>query len=234
VVVVISGHGSIEAAVKATKLGAFDFLEKPLTFEKVAVRVAKERVGAPAPDAGKQPVEGAIANSRYRIIGDCVPMKALRQQLALMAGTDGRVLVFGESGTGKELVAHAIHQMRPARQRAFRGSQLCGHPRRADRKRDVRGTAKGSFTSAHQDKIGKFHEEADGGTLFLDEVGDMSLRTQAKVLPARSKSSAFEPERSGIRQVDVRRGWRRRNKNLDEEIQRGILLREDLFHTGST
>src|SRR5262249_51887592 len=109
VVVVISGHGSIEAAVRATKLGAFDFLEKPLSIDKVLVVVKN------ALDHRTLALENsrlkADTTSRYRIIGESVPMKALRQQLALMAGTNGRVLIYGESGTGKELVAHAIHSM---------------------------------------------------------------------------------------------------------------------------
>ncbi len=116
VVVVISGHGSIEAAVKATKLGAFDFLEKPLSIEKVAV-VAKNAL-----EHRNLAIENsrlkADSGARYRIIGESVPMKALRQQLTLMAGTNGRVLIFGESGTGKELVAHAHARAEPARGRS--------------------------------------------------------------------------------------------------------------------
>src|ERR1039458_780645 len=111
VVVMISGHGSIEAAVKATKLGAFDFLEKPLSIEKVSV-VVKNGL-AHRKLALENSRLKADSGSRYRIIGDGVPMKALRQQLGLMAATNGRVLIYGESGTGKELVAHALHAMSP-------------------------------------------------------------------------------------------------------------------------
>jgi two-component system nitrogen regulation response regulator NtrX len=224
VVVVISGHGSIEAAVKATKLGAFDFLEKPLTFEKVAV-VAKNALEHRRLMLENSRLKGD-SDSRYRIIGDCVPMKALRQQLALMAGTDGRVLVFGESGTGKELVAHAIHQMSLRASEPFVEVNCAAIPEELIES-EMFGHSKGSFTSAHQDKVGKF-QKADGGTLFLDEVGDMSLRTQAKVLRA-LEEQRFEPVGAAASvQVDVR-VVAATNKNLDEEIQRGN-FREDLFY----
>src|SRR6478609_7066596 len=111
VVVMISGHGSIETAVKATKLGAFDFLEKPLSIEKVSV-VAKNALDHRRLHLENTRLKGDT-QSKYRIIGESVPMKALRQQLTLMSGTNGRVLIYGESGTGKELVAHAIHSMSP-------------------------------------------------------------------------------------------------------------------------
>src|SRR5947209_17885431 len=110
-VVIISGHGNIETAVKATKLGAFDFLEKPLSIQKVSV-VAKNAVEHRRLNLENTRLKGDT-QSKYRIIGECVPMKALRQQLALMSGRNGRVLIYGESGTGKELVAHAIHSMSP-------------------------------------------------------------------------------------------------------------------------
>jgi two-component system nitrogen regulation response regulator NtrX len=224
VVVVISGHGSIEAAVKATKLGAFDFLEKPLTFEKVAV-VAKNALEHRRLMLENSRLKGD-SESRYRIIGDSVPMKALRQQLMLMAGTDGRVLVFGESGTGKELVAHAIHQMSPRVSEPFVEVNCAAIPEELIES-EMFGHSKGSFTSAHQDKIGKF-QKADGGALFLDEVGDMSLRTQAKVLRA-LEEQRFEPVGAAQSvQVDVR-VVAATNKNLDDEIQRGN-FREDLFY----
>ncbi len=166
------------------------------------------------------------SESRYRIIGDSVPMKALRQQLVLMAGTDGRVLVFGESGTGKELVAHAIHQMSPRVSEPFVEVNCAAIPEELIES-EMFGHSKGSFTSAHQDKIGKF-QKADGGTLFLDEVGDMSLRTQAKVLRA-LEEQRFEPVGAAASvQVDVR-VVAATNKNLDDEIQRGN-FREDLFY----
>jgi len=224
VVVMISGHASIETAVKATKLGAFDFLEKPLSIGKVAVvvknalahrRLAIENVQLKA-DSG----------ARYRIIGESVPMKALRQQLALMAGTNGRVLIYGESGTGKELVAHAIHALSPRAAEPFVEVNCAAIPEELIES-ELFGHVKGSFTGAHENKVGKF-QKADAGTLFLDEVGDMSLRTQSKVLRVLDEQR-FEPVgAAGSVQVDVR-VVAATNKNLDEEIQRGN-FREDLFY----
>ena len=225
VVVMISGHGNIETAVKATKLGAFDFLEKPLSIEKVSV-VVKNALEHRAPAARKQPPARRIPASRYRIIGESVPMKALRQQLALMAGTNGRVLIYGESGTGKELVAHALHALSPRAGEPFVEVNCAAIPEELIES-ELFGHIKGSFTGAHEDKIGKF-QKADGGTLFLDEVGDMSLRTQAKVLRA-LEEQRFEPVGAAESvQVDVR-VVAATNKNLEEEIERGN-FREDLFY----
>ena len=224
VVVMISGHGSIEAAVKATKLGAFDFLEKPLSIEKVAVvsKNAIEHRSLALENSRLKQDSGA----RYRIIGESVPMKALRQQLSLMAGTNGRVLIFGESGTGKELVAHAIHALSPRAAEPFVEVNCAAIPEELIES-ELFGHNKGSFTGAHEDKVGKF-QKADCGTLFLDEVGDMSLRTQAKVLRA-LEEQRFEPVGAAqYVQVDVR-VVAATNKNLDEEIERGN-FREDLFY----
>jgi len=224
VVVMISGHGNIETAVKATKLGAFDFLEKPLTIEKISV-VAKNAL-----EHRRLQIENSRlkegTESRYRIIGESVPMKALRHELALMAGTNGRVLIYGESGTGKELVAHALHAMSPRAGELFVEVNCAAIPEELIES-ELFGHIKGSFTSAHETKIGKF-QKADGGTIFLDEVGDMSLRTQAKVLRA-LEEQRFEPVGAGASvQVDVR-VVAATNKNLDEEIERGN-FREDLFY----
>jgi two-component system, NtrC family, nitrogen regulation response regulator NtrX len=224
VVVVISGHGSIEAAVKATKLGAFDFLEKPLSVGKISV-VVKNAVDHRRLLLENNRLRGD-GDSRYRIIGESVPIKALRQELALMAGTGGRVLIFGESGTGKELVAHAIHQLSQRAAEPFVEVNCAAIPEDLIES-ELFGHVKGSFTGAHEDKIGKF-QQADGGTLFLDEVGDMSLRTQAKVLRA-LEEQRFEPVgASRFVQVDVR-VVAATNKNLEEEIARGN-FREDLFY----
>ena len=224
VVVMISGHGNIETAVKATKLGAFDFLEKPLTIQKISV-VAKNAL-----EHRRLQIENSRlregTESRYRIIGESVPMKALRHELALMAGTNGRVLIYGESGTGKELVAHALHAMSPRATELFVEVNCAAIPEELIES-ELFGHIKGSFTSAHETKIGKF-QKADGGTIFLDEVGDMSLRTQAKVLRA-LEEQRFEPVGAGASvQVDVR-VVAATNKNLEEEIERGN-FREDLFY----
>ena len=224
VVVVISGHGSIEAAVKATKLGAFDFLEKPLSAEKVTV-VVKNALTHRSLSIENSQLRGD-SSSRYRIIGQSVPMKALRQQLTLMAGTNGRVLIYGESGTGKELVAHALHALSPRAAEPFVEVNCAAIPEELIES-ELFGHSKGSFTSAHENKIGKF-QKADSGTLFLDEVGDMSLRTQAKVLRA-LEEQRFEPVGAAESvQVDVR-VVAATNKNLEEEIERGN-FREDLFY----
>ena len=224
VVVVISGHGSIEAAVKATKLGAFDFLEKPLSIQKVTV-VVKNGLAHRSLSIENSRLKGD-SGSRWRIIGESVPMKALRQQLTLMAGTNGRVLIYGESGTGKELVAHALHQLSPRAAEPFVEVNCAAIPEELIES-ELFGHNKGSFAGAQEAKIGKF-QKADAGTLFLDEVGDMSLRTQSKVLRV-IEEQRFEPVgASESVQVDVR-VVASTNKNLDEEIEHGN-FREDLFY----
>ncbi len=224
VVVVISGHGNIETAVKATKLGAFDFLEKPLSIEKVAV-AAKNAIAHRTLTLENSRLK-ADSNSRYRIIGASVPIKALRQQLALMAATNGRVLIYGESGAGKELVAHALHAMSPRAAEPFVEVNCAAIPEELIES-ELFGSAKGGFPGAHEAKAGKF-QKADAGTLFLDEVADMSLRTQAKVLRA-LEEQRFEPLGAAESvNVDVR-VVASTNKNLEDEIERGN-FREDLFY----
>ena len=223
-VIIISGHGTIETAVKATKLGAFDFLEKPLTIEKVTVvihnAIQQKRLELELARIKESGVGKPL------IIGESVPMKALRQQLALMAATNGRVLIYGESGTGKELIAHAIHAASPRAPELFVEINCAAIPEDAIES-ELFGHRKGSFPGAHEDKTGKF-QKADGGTLFLDEVGDMSLKTQAKVLRALDEHR-FEPVgASEWIQVDAR-VVASTNKNLEEEIERGN-FREDLFY----
>lgn len=218
-VVMISGHGNIETAVRATKLGAFDFLEKPLTIEKVLITVKN----AIHQRQLESEVDRLKSDSRGEIIGDSVPMKALRQQLALMAGTNGRVLIYGESGTGKELIASAIHALSPRRDRPFVEVNCAAIPEDLIES-ELFGHRKGSFPES---KIGKL-EKADGGSLFLDEVADMSLKTQAKVLRALDEQR-FEPLGANESvQVDVR-VIASTNKHLEEEIERGN-FREDLFY----
>ena len=223
-VVVISGHGSIESAVRATKLGAFDFLEKPLSIDKVSV-VVKNALSRRALELENTRLKGDT-KARYRIIGESVPVKALRQQLSLMAGTNGRVLIYGESGTGKELVAHALHALSPRSGQPFVEVNCAAIPEELIES-EMFGQASGARAGAPEAKTGKF-QKADGGTLFLDEVGDMSLRTQAKVLRA-LEEQRFEPVgASEWVQVDVR-VVASTNKNLEEEIDRGN-FREDLFY----
>ncbi|HLH37657.1 MAG TPA: sigma-54 dependent transcriptional regulator [Bryobacteraceae bacterium] len=223
-VVLISGHGTIETAVKATKLGAFDFLEKPLTIEKVTVvlhnAIQQRRLEL---EVSRLKESG---ENLPRIIGESVPMKALRQQLSLMAATNGRVLIFGESGTGKELIAHAIHAASPRASEAFIEVNCAAIPEELIES-ELFGHRKGSFAGAVEDKIGKL-QKAHGGTLFLDEVGDMSLKTQAKVLRALDEQR-FEPVGASEHLKVDARVVASTNKNLEEEIERGN-FREDLFY----
>jgi two-component system nitrogen regulation response regulator NtrX len=223
-VIIISGHGTIETAVRATKLGAFDFIEKPLSLERIIVLVRN------AIEQRRLQEENQLLHTelghRYRIVGDSVPMKALRQQIAVTAPTNGRVLIYGESGTGKELVARSLHAA-SLRNKAFFVEVNCAAIPEELIESELFGHVKGSFTGASEDKIGKF-AKADSGTLFLDEVGDMSLRTQSKVLRVLEEQRF---ERVGSNQtlhVDVR-VIAATNKNLEQEIARGA-FRQDLFY----
>jgi two-component system, NtrC family, nitrogen regulation response regulator NtrX len=223
-VIMISGHGTIETAVRATKLGAFDFLEKPLSLEKTLILVKNAAESRRLRGENRELKKQLLAKSI--IVGESIPMKALRQQIGLMAPTNGRVLVYGESGTGKELVAHAIHAQSPRKEAMFVevncaaipedliGSELFGH-------------RKGSFSGATSDKDGKF-QKANGGTLFLDEVGDMSLKTQSKVLRTLDEQRFTPVGGDDTITVDVR-VIAATNKDLEEEISKGN-FREDLFY----
>jgi two-component system, NtrC family, nitrogen regulation response regulator NtrX len=223
-VIMISGHGTIESAVRATKLGAFDFIEKPLSIDKTLLTLqhAAERLALTSQNRKLQ----EELHGQYRILGDSVPMKALRQQLALAAPTNGRVLIYGESGTGKELVAHALHQMSSRSAQTFVEVNCAAIPEELIES-ELFGHVKGSFTGAVEDKVGKF-EQAHKGTLFLDEVGDMSLRTQSKVLRVIEEQRFALLGSGNDLQVDVRILCAT-NKNLEEEIQKGN-FREDLFY----
>src|SRR5271157_5623385 len=223
-VIMISGHGNIETAVRATKLGAFDFLEKPLSIERTLI-VLKNAI-----EAKRLRSENLEFKKQFQaksvIVGDSIPMKALRQQISLMAPTNGRVLIYGESGTGKELAAHAIHATSRRAAEPFVEVNCAAIPEELIES-ELFGHRKGSFTGATGDKVGKF-QKADGGSLFLDEVGDMSLKTQAKVLRA-LEEQRFEPVGANeFVQVDVR-VIAATNKHLEEEIERGN-FREDLFY----
>ena len=222
--VMISGHGNIETAVRATKLGAFDFIEKPLSLEKIVlvVRNALEYVRLESENRRLR----AELEEKHQILGNSVPMKALRQQIALTAPTNGRVLIYGESGTGKELVARALHASSLREAMPFVEVNCAAIPEELIES-EMFGHRKGSFTGASEDKVGKFLK-ADGGTLFLDEVGDMSLKTQSKVLRV-LEEQRVEPLGSHTPvTVDVR-VVAATNKKLEEEIARNA-FREDLFY----
>jgi two-component system, NtrC family, nitrogen regulation response regulator NtrX len=223
-VVMISGHGNIETAVRATKLGAFDFIEKPLSVEKVML-VARNALEYLRLEEENRRLRAEL-EEKYQILGASVPMKALRQQIALTAPTNGRVLIYGESGTGKELVARALHANSPRSAMPFVEVNCAAIPEELIES-EMFGHRKGSFTGASEDKIGKF-QKADGGTLFLDEVGDMSLKTQSKVLRV-LEEQRVEPLGSN-RQVNVDvRVIAATNKKLEDEIGRNA-FREDLFY----
>ena len=223
-VVMISGHGNIETAVRATKLGAFNFIEKPLSLEKVVlvVRNALEYLRLESENRRLR----AELEEKHQILGSSVPMKALRQQIALTAPTNGRVLIYGESGTGKELVARALHASSSRESMPFVEVNCAAIPEELIES-EMFGHRKGSFTGASEDKVGKFLK-ANGGTLFLDEVGDMSLKTQSKVLRV-LEEQRVEPLGSNTPiTVDVR-VIAATNKKLEEEIGRNA-FREDLFY----
>src|SRR6202166_540763 len=215
-VIMISCHGTIETAVRATKLGAYDFLEKPLSLDKTLIlvknAVESKKLERENVDLKKQ------LHGRSTIVGDSIPMKALRQQIGLMAPTNGRVLIYGESGSGKELVAHAIHAQSLRKEQTFVEVNCAAIPEDLIES-ELFGHRKGSFPGALEDKVGKL-QKADGGTLFLDEVGDMSLKTQAKVLRS-LEEQRFEPVGAATSiQVDAR-VVAATNKNLEDEIERG-------------
>jgi two-component system nitrogen regulation response regulator NtrX len=223
-VVMISGHGTIETAVKATRLGAYDFIEKPLSLEKTLLTVTR------ALDHARLARENASLRARLaersEIIGDSAVMRHLREQIAMAAPTNGRVLVCGENGSGKELVARAIHAQSGRREQPFVEVNCAAIPEDLIES-ELFGHERGAFTGALARRRGRF-ELADRGTLFLDEIGDMSLKTQAKVLRA-LEEQAFE--RVGGREtlkVDVR-VIAASNQDLTTLIAAGR-FREDLYY----
>jgi two-component system nitrogen regulation response regulator NtrX len=224
IVVMISGHGNVEAAVRATKLGAFEFIEKPLSLEKVVLVVRNALDYVRLEDENRR--LRAELEERHQILGGSVPMKALRQQIALTAPTTGRVLIYGESGTGKELVARALHEHSTRSSMPFVEVNCAAIPEELIES-EMFGHRKGSFTGASEDKVGKF-QKADGGTLFLDEIGDMSLKTQSKVLRVLEEQRVEPLGSNQPVTVDVR-VLAATNKKLEEEIGRNA-FREDLFY----
>ncbi len=223
-VLVISGHGTIDTAVKATRLGAFDFIEKPLSLERVLVSVSnalkKHRLEE------RNLLLQDQMNREINLIGDSPVIRSLKEQIRRAAPTQGRVMIFGENGTGKELVARLIHSYSDRRDEAFVEVNCAAIPTELIES-ELFGHRKGSFTGAIDNKKGKFLL-ADGGTLFLDEVGDMSLTTQAKVLRVLQEQT-FEPVGgTDTVRVDVR-VIAATNKKLQDEIGKEH-FREDLFY----
>ena len=223
-VIMISGHGNIETAVRSTKLGAFDFIEKPLSLEKTVVTV-KNAVRQRQLELANAEIQRELSEE-YAMVGESIAMRALRKQIAIVAPSDGRVLISGESGTGKELVARAIHLQSKRRAAPFVEINSAAIPEELVES-ELFGHTKGAFSGATKAKKGKF-EIADGATLFLDEIGDMSPRVQAKMLRV-LEEQRFEPVGSNKPiTVDVR-VISATNKSLDSLIEGGM-FRHDLFY----
>jgi two-component system, NtrC family, nitrogen regulation response regulator NtrX len=222
-VIMISGHGNIETAVRATKLGAFDFIEKPLSLEKT-VLVVRNALRQRQLEVENRALRARV-DRRYAMVGDSPLMRQLREQIAMAAPTNGRVLISGENGTGKELVARHVHALSQRRVGPFVEVNCAALPEELIES-ELFGHVKGAFTGAAGDRRGKF-DLANGGTLFLDEVGDMSLKMQAKVLRALQEQVIEPVGGQGSVRVDVR-VLAATNKDLNEEIRQGR-FREDLF-----
>ncbi|MDX1568177.1 MAG: sigma-54 dependent transcriptional regulator [Longimicrobiales bacterium] len=224
VVVMISGHGTIDTAVEATRKGAYDFLEKPLDTDRllVTLRNALEVKGL---SESVQRLKSEV-ESRHEIVGTSFQIRQVVERLERVAPTDARVLIFGENGTGKELAARAVHRLSDRSEEAFIEVNCAAIPSELIES-ELFGHVKGSFTGAVADRAGKF-EQADEGTLFLDEVGDMSLAAQAKVLRALEDGVITRVGGQEAIEVDVR-VISATNKDLEEEIDEGR-FREDLFY----
>ncbi|OHB32931.1 MAG: Fis family transcriptional regulator [Desulfuromonadaceae bacterium GWC2_58_13] len=223
-VIMMSGHGTIETAVKATKLGAYDFIEKPLSLEKLLLSVQNAlKVGQLVEE--NRSLKAKIAKE-YEMIGDSPAIRQLKEQIAIAAPTSGWVLITGENGTGKELVARAIHTLSGRVSKPFIEVNCAAIPEELIES-ELFGHEKGAFTGATALRKGKF-DLANEGTLFLDEIGDMSLKTQAKVLRILQERKFERVGGSRTIEVDVR-VIAATNKDLAEEINRGN-FREDLFY----
>ncbi len=223
-VVMMSGHGSIETAVKSTKLGAYDYLEKPLDLEKVTILVRNALHQRKLEEENlnlKIKVE-----RRFELVGSSSVMQRLRDMIAMAAPANSRVLISGSNGTGKELVARAIHLQSPRHNRPFVEINCAAIPETLIES-ELFGHEKGAFSGATSMKRGKF-ELADGGTLFLDEIGDMSLATQAKVLRVLQEQQFTRVGGTKLLNVQVR-VIAASNKDLAEEIGKGN-FREDLYY----
>ena len=222
-VVIISGHGNIESAVRAIKMGAFDFVEKPLSLEKT-VLVVRNALRQRTLEVENRVLRARV-DAQHTMVGESYAMAKLREQVAMAAPTNGRVLIFGENGTGKELVARNIHQLSRRRTGPFVEVNCAAIPEELIES-ELFGHVRGAFTGAVADRRGKF-EAAHGGTIFLDEIGDMSLKTQAKVLRVLQEQVMEAVGGSSRIRVDAR-VLAATNKDLTAEIRAGR-FREDLY-----
>jgi len=222
-VIMISGHGTIETAVQATRNGAFDFIEKPLSYDKIILAI---RNGLRFAQLEQENLLLRETTARTtQITGKSKAISAIRSQIEMVAPTDAWVLIRGDHGTGKELVAQSIHQLSSARNRPMIEVNCAAIPEELIES-ELFGHEKGSFTGAHTSKQGKF-DQADGGILFLDEIGDMSMKTQAKILRILQEQKFERVGGNKTIQVHVR-VLAATNKNLEEEIEKGN-FRADLF-----
>lgn len=224
IVVMMSGHGTIETAVKATKLGAYDFIEKPLSMEKVSL-IVKHAIDRQRLEEDNLLLRQKIAK-KYELVGSSEKIEQLKEQIKITGPSSSRVLISGENGTGKELVARGIHNESPRRDKPFVEVNCAAIPDTLIES-ELFGHEKGAFTGATAMKRGKF-ELSDGGTIFLDEIGDMSLATQAKVLRVLQEQEFQRVGGTKTIRVDVR-VIAASNKNLKEEIKKGS-FREDLYY----
>src|SRR5256714_694034 len=222
-VVLISGHGNIESAVRAIKMGAFDFVEKPLSLEKT-VLVVGNALKQRRLEAENRALRARV-DRHQTMVGESYSMRQLREQVAMAAPTNGRVLIYGENGTGKELVARTIHALSRRRTGAFVEVNCAAIPEELIES-ELFGHVRGAFTGAVADRRGKF-EVADGGTIFLDEIGDMSLKTQAKVLRVLQEQTMEAVGGTQTIKADAR-VLAATNKDLQAEIRAGR-FREDLY-----
>jgi two-component system nitrogen regulation response regulator NtrX len=223
-VMMMSGHGSIETAVKAIKLGAYDYIEKPLSLENVTLRV-KHALDQYRLEQENRTLRTTVQR-KFELVGQSPAMQQLRQLIQTAGPTNSRVLIGGENGTGKELVARAIHMESARANRPFVAVNCAAIPETLIES-ELFGHEKGAFTGATSMKRGQF-EQADSGTLFLDEIADMSLNTQAKVLRALQEQQFTRVGGTKLLKVDVR-VLAASNKNLLKEIEKGT-FRDDLFY----
>ncbi len=222
--IMLTGHGNVETAVEAMKLGAYDFIPKPPDLNRLltAVRNALEvKTLVKENKALKKKVA-----EKYKMVGESAPLLHIQSLIDKVAATEARVLITGENGTGKELVAHQLHQKSHRKKAPFIEVNCAAIPSELIES-ELFGHLKGAFTSAIKDRPGKF-EAANGGTLFLDEIADMSLAAQAKVLRALQENKVQRVGSDKDIAVEVR-VIAATNKNLKEEIEKGR-FREDLFH----
>ena len=224
-IVMISGHGDVETAVQALKLGAYDFLLKPLDLNRILITTKNALESKSLKQETKQ-LRKKIGAKGPQMVGESAAIQRVREIINKVAPTEARVLITGPNGTGKEVVAHLIHE-NSARANGPMVEVNCAAIPSELIESELFGHMKGSFTGAVKDRAGKF-EQADGGTLFLDEIGDMSLAAQTKVLRALQESEITRVGSDKAIKVNVR-VLAATNKNLADEIAKGA-FREDLFH----